>query len=90
LDQNQVSTQLSKDQLKVKLTVSNIVVEKDSADFLVVNVKGFREITSYNDAAFNKQIIFENVLTLKKIPRSAEHPWGLLVENWEESVFKAQ
>jgi len=74
--------------LTSKLNFSNIEVSRETKDSLIVNMKGWRQITSYNDAQFLKETIFEGEMVLKKIPRSIETPYGLLVDSYKEKIFK--
>jgi hypothetical protein len=74
--------------LTSKLNFSNIEVSRDTADHIIVALKGWRQITSYNDPRFLKETIFEGEMVLKKVGRTAETPYGLLVDSYKETVFK--
>jgi len=89
LTSNNIPTQIKEGKLKIKLNITEMIVEKDSPQFVVLKIKGNREVKSYDDQAMNKTVIFEDTLTLKRLPRSTKTPWGLLVDNWSESIYKS-
>jgi hypothetical protein len=74
--------------LTSKLNFSNIEVVRETADNIIVALKGWRQITSTNDPRFFKETIFEAELVLKKVARTVETPYGLLVDSYKETVFK--
>ncbi len=84
----QIPERIKRDQIKIKLTASEMTVENDTPQFVQVKVKGFKEVRSYQDPAFYQEVIFESTLTLKKVERTTATPWGLLVDNWSESLYK--
>jgi type IV secretory pathway component VirB8 len=88
LTTNNIEEYITKNQIKTELNISNISVVEDGIDYIRLKVRGTREETSYTDTTFYKEIIFEDILVLQKIPRSTTNPWGLVVANWEEKVFK--
>ncbi len=75
-------------QSKTTLTLTEIKVLKDTPQFLDCHVKGYREIDSYKPDGAKSEVVFEDDVVLKKIPRSATAPYGVLVQDWGESVFK--
>lgn len=88
LNSNHVAENIRQDKLKVKVNISEITVEKDAPGTVILKVTGVREMRSYEKQDLQKEIIFEDTLTLQKVQRTMETPWGLLVENWSESLFK--
>jgi type IV secretory pathway TrbF-like protein len=90
IQNEQITQRIQKDQLKIKLTISEIIVENDTPKFTKVKVKGFREIRSYQNAGLVQEIIFESSLILKKVERTTKTPWGLLADNWSESLYKSK
>lgn len=74
--------------LTSKLNFSNIEISRETGDSLIVTMKGWRQITSYNDPQFLKETIFEGEMVLKKTSRSVETPYGLLVDSYKEKIFK--
>lgn len=79
---------IKQNQIKTKMLISEILVLKDSKEFVNLKVKGTTEIKSYQAADFYKEEIFEYELSLKKVERTEETPWGLLVDSWNPSYFK--
>ena len=79
---------VEENKLTSKLNFSNIEVSRETQESIIVNMKGWRQITSYNDAQFLKETIFESEMVLKKVPRSMETPYGLLVDSYKEKIFK--
>lgn len=74
--------------LTSKLNFSNIEVSRENTDLIIVALKGWRQMTSYNDPHFLKETIFEGEMVLKKVPRTVDTPYGLLVDSYKETVFK--
>lgn len=85
---NNIPQQIKENKLKVKLNITELTIEKDSPQFLILKVKGNRELNSYLDQSEAKLIIFEDTLTIERVSRSMKTPWGLLVNDWTESIFK--
>ncbi len=74
--------------LTSKLNFSEIEVGRETTDNIIVALKGWRQIASYNDPKFLKETIFEGEIVLKKVPRTVDMPYGLLVDSYKETVFK--
>ena len=75
-------------QVKTKMTISEMLILKDTKDYVNLKVKGTNEVRSYQAADFYKEEIFECELSLKKVERTENTPWGLLVDAWNVSYFK--
>lgn len=75
-------------QVKTKMTISEMLILKDTKDYVNLKVKGTNEVRSYQAADFYKEEIFECELSIKKVERSENTPWGLLVDAWNVSYFK--
>ena len=88
LTKNQTVDKIKKFQLKTKLIISEINIEKDSPEYINLRVRGTRDIQSYENLDLYKEEIFEDKIVLKKITRSEKTPWGLLVDNFNEELFK--
>lgn len=88
LKTKQVFEEIKKMQPKTKLNITDLVITNDTPEYTNIKVRGSREITSYQNAAYYKETVFEDTLTLKKVERTKELPWGLLVDHWEEAIFK--
>lgn len=74
--------------LTSKLNFSDIEVSRETTDSIIVELKGWRQITSYDDPRFLKETIFEGEMALMKVPRTTDTPYGLLVDSYKETVFK--
>jgi len=90
LQANNIINDIKTNQLKTKMQISEIKVEKDSPDYIILKVKGSRDAKSYTTPDYSKETIFEDEITLAKVNRTAEAPWGLLVDSWQESIFKGK
>lgn len=88
LIKNKTVNKIKTAQLKTKLTISEINIEKDSPEYINLRVRGTRDIQSYENLDLYKEEIFEDKMVLKKIKRSEKTPWGLLVDNFSEELFK--
>ncbi|MDE1977457.1 MAG: hypothetical protein KGI84_09410, partial [Elusimicrobia bacterium] len=73
---------------RTTLTLTEIDVKNDTPQVLEVRVKGYRDISSYLPGVAPDEVVFEDDLVLKKVPRSDAAPYGLLVEDDETSYFK--
>jgi hypothetical protein len=74
--------------LRTKIVITEIVVEKDAPRSVRVKVRGTRIAESYDKKDYRKETIFEDTLVGRKVDRSFKTPWGLLVEDWNESIYK--
>lgn len=88
LDGMSVTPKVKADALRTKVVISEISVEKDSPRAVTVKVRGARTSESYEKADLRRETVFEDTLILRKTARSLETPWGLLVEDWSESIYK--
>ncbi|MFH1414913.1 MAG: VirB8/TrbF family protein [Elusimicrobiota bacterium] len=88
LSANSIVENIKSNQLKSKLNITEIHIVNDSREYINLQVKGAREITSYSDSKYFREIIFENEISLMKVDRTESTPWGLLVDSWSESRFK--
>ncbi|MDD5688535.1 MAG: VirB8/TrbF family protein [Elusimicrobia bacterium] len=85
---NNVVDNIKSNQLKTTLKISNITTINDSKDWIDLKVKGTREVRSYQNTDFNREEIFEAEMSIKKVKRTENTPWGLLVDAWSETLFK--
>lgn len=88
LTANNIVEQIKQAQYKTKVNISKIDITKDSKEAVFVKVKGYREILSYLNPEFRKEIVFETDLILKKTPRDFRTPWGVLIDYYNETIFK--
>lgn len=83
-----VVDQIKANELKTKLTITEINVIKDTPDNSIIKIKGTRDISSYSKHEISREEIFDIELVVKKVKRSMNTPWGLLVENFVEELYK--
>lgn len=62
-------------------------IDRDAPEFVRVAIIGVRNILHYNDPDYKESSLFKAELLLKKVPRSREIPWGLLVEDYREILL---
>lgn len=62
-------------------------VERDSEDHAVVSLVGVRRISKYGTQDLSQEVLFRADLVLKKVPRQAQVPEGLLVEEYREILL---
>lgn len=74
--------------LRTTVSISQIVVEKDTPAIVRVKVRGTRVYISYNNPNFHQETTFEDTFVAQKVDRSPKTPWGLLVDDWQESIYK--
>ncbi|OGR97781.1 MAG: hypothetical protein A2V88_09225 [Elusimicrobia bacterium RBG_16_66_12] len=74
--------------LRAVVQIAEISIEKDTPEIVRVKVRGTRTYTSYINKDFKKEIVFEDTFTARKVNRDATTPWGLLVDDWQESIFR--
>jgi len=90
LTTNKIIDQIKQAQYKTKVNISVVDITKDSKEAVFVKLKGYREVLSYLNPEFKKEIFFETDLVLKKVNRQIQTPWGLLVDHYKETIFKEQ
>jgi hypothetical protein len=86
----QVGRQTREDALRTKVIIQEISVDKDSPHVVRVKVRGSRIAQSYEKKELHRETIFEDTVVVRKVDRSQTTPWGLLVEDWQESIFKTE
>lgn len=75
-------------QLRTETEITHINVLKDTPDFIAVKVKGTRFITSYKTLDYKAEESFDIELSIKKVKRTMDAPYGLLVDNFNEELYK--
>lgn len=84
-----VIEQVKSDQIKTTIFLTELKIVRDTADVLECKVKGYRQTSSYKlDGPTGGEVVFEHDIVLKKVPRSETAPDGILVEGYQESIFK--
>ncbi len=79
---------LKTNQTKTTLFLTELRVLRDTPEVFECKVKGYRQIGSYKSDAAAGEVVFEHDIVLRKVPRSQQSPYGILVEDFHESVFK--
>lgn len=81
-------SQAEAEKTKTTLTLNEVSLDKSTKETLVVSVKGFRAITSYENPVVSREEVFQGELVIKRVPRTKEAPWGLLADTYTESLYK--
>lgn len=81
---------LKLNQTKTVVTLTSLEVQKDTPELLECRVLGNRQTTSYKPDVPSGEVVFEHSIVLLKVQRSAQSPYGILVEDFKENVFKKQ
>lgn len=63
-------------------------IERETQDHARISLIGVRTIFDYNNSDYKRSSLYKYELVLKKVPRSRQVPWGLLVENYNETQLK--
>lgn len=79
---------LKSNQTKTTLFLTELRVLRDTPEVFECKVKGYRQVGSYKPDAAAGEVVFEHDIVLRKVPRSQQSPYGILVEDMHESVFK--
>ncbi len=88
LDGLHVAQQVKDHSLRTRVAISEITVEKDTPHVVRVKVRGTRLAESYDDKQYRKETIFEDTIVAQKVARTRSQPWGLLVADWSENIYK--
>jgi hypothetical protein len=75
-------------QLRTTIFLSELRVLRDTPQMFECKVKGYRQTSSYKPDVAAGEVVFEHDVVLRKVPRSERAPYGILVEDFRESVFK--
>lgn len=73
--------------LYTRIEFKEETIERDTPEYARVSLIGVRTIVSYNDPSYKESSLFKAELLLKKVPRSREIPWGLLLEDYREILL---
>ena len=88
LTENQIEEYITKNQIQTEMNINSISVIEDGVNYIRLKIRGTRDETSYSDPSFYREIIFEDSLVLEKVLRTEKNPWGLIVDDWDEKVYK--
>lgn len=81
---------LQANQSKVTVTLTDLEVLRDTPELLECRVLGSRQLVSYKPDGPSGEVVFEHNIILRKVPRGEQSPYGVLVEDMKERVFKRQ
>lgn len=81
---------LKANQTKTSLFLTELRIVRDTPEVYECKIKGYRQLNSFKPDAPASEIVFEHDIVLRKVPRSEQTPYGLLVEDFRESLFKKQ
>lgn len=73
--------------LYTRIEFKEETIERNTPEYARASLIGVRTILSYNDPGYKESSLFKAELLLKKVPRSPEIPWGLLVEDYREILL---
>lgn len=75
-------------QLKTTVFLTEMRVIRDTPRVFECKVKGYRQTNSYKPDVAPGEVVFEHDIVLRKVPRAEQSPYGVLVEDFQESQFK--
>lgn len=79
---------LKQNQGRITVTLTELKVLRDTPEILECRVMGNRQVGSYKPDGNVGQVVFEHDIILRKVPRSEQAPYGVLVENVHESLYE--
>ena len=79
---------IKSNQTKTTLFLTELRVLRDTPQVFECKVKGYRQVGSYKHDTAAGEVVFEHDVVLLKVPRSEQSPYGILVQDFHESVFK--
>ena len=85
---SQEIAEIETNKLTSQLKFSDIEITRETKDVILISLKGWQQITSYDDPHYLKETVFEAELGLKKVPRTMDTPYGLLVDSYKQTDFK--
>ncbi len=78
---------LDKTGLYTRIEMKEEKIERETTEYGFVSLIGVRTLLNYNDPGYLESSLFKADLVLKKVPRTRQIPWGLLVENYNEVIL---
>ena len=73
---------------RVRVNLTELKILRDTPEVLECRVMGNRQIGSFKIGGSAGQIVFEHVVILRKVPRSDKAPYGVLVDDFHESIYE--
>ncbi len=62
-------------------------IDRNTPEYVRIALIGVRNILNYNDPDYKESSLFKAEILLKKVPRSREIPWGVLIEDYREILL---
>lgn len=81
-------TKISQASINAEVSIREIKVEREDENYAVLSFLGLRTILSYQNRDFKEESLFKGDIILKKVPRTLNHPQGLLVDEYREVLVK--
>lgn len=79
---------LKVNQSRITVTLTDLKVMRDTAEILECKVLGNRQVDSFKPDGKTGRVVFEDDVILRKVARSEQAPYGVLVEDFHESVYE--
>ena len=79
---------LKVNQRRVTVTLTDLKVIRDTPEVLECRVMGNRQVGSFKPDGNSGRVVFEHDIILRKVQRSEQAPYGVLVEDFHESVYE--
>ena len=73
---------------RVIVNLTELKVLRDTPDILECMVRGTRQIGSFKTDGNTGRVVFEHDIIMRKVPRSEKAPYGVLVEDFHESIYE--
>ena len=73
---------------RVSVKLTELKVVRDTPDVFECRIMGNRQIGSFKTDGNVGQVVFEHDIILRKVPRSEKAPYGVLVDDFHESVYE--
>lgn len=87
LQKNNVAEMLKALQPRTRINIAKVRIEKNTTACITAKATAYKEICSYG-SDFKKEVIIEAEIILKKVKRTHQHPHGLVVEAYTETVLE--
>jgi len=80
---------LKAERQRIRVLLGQLDIVRETDTLLECRIKGTREVGSFSPEKPVTEVIFEHTAILRKVPRSAKAPYGVLVEDLRESLYKS-
>lgn len=83
---NEVVRKIEDNKMKTVISIKTISVLQDTPSFISIRATGRRVMSSY-ETQYQKEEGFDIELSILKVERTLDHPYGLLVDNFKEVQY---